>query len=63
MLAGLLVTPAVVAVIVGILSRSARAGLIGGALLLCAESAVLAYPHHGISQQCELAKSCESGVK
>jgi hypothetical protein len=43
-LADLFITPAILAVIVGILSWNARAGLVVGALLLCAELAVLAYP-------------------
>ncbi len=60
MLAGLLVTPAILALIVGILSWNARAGLIAAVLLLCVEVAVLAYPHHEIHQQCELSDSCRA---
>ena len=58
MLAGVFVIPAVLAVIVGILSWNARAGFIVGALLLCAEIAVLAFPHHAGPQRCVLSDSC-----
>jgi hypothetical protein len=59
-LADLFITPAILAVIVGILSWNARAGLIVGALLLCAELAVLAYPPHERPQHCELIDSCRA---
>ena len=60
MIAGLLVTPAIIALIVGILSRNALAGLMAGALLLCVEFAVMAYPHHERPQVCELSDSCRA---
>jgi hypothetical protein len=59
MLVGLLVTPAILALIVGFLSRSALAGLMAGALLLCVEFAVMAYPHQE-SHVCKLSDSCRA---
>ena len=53
MLADLFVTPAILAITVGILFWNVRVGLIVGALLLCAEFAVLAYPHYERPQHCE----------
>ena len=61
MLVGLLATPAALAVIVGILFRNARAGILIGAVLLCVEFAVLAYPHHEI-RHCELSDNCRAGA-
>ena len=60
MLADVFVIPAILAVIIGILSWNARAGLIVGALLLCAEITVLAFPHHEGPQRCVLSDSCRA---
>jgi hypothetical protein len=62
MIADVLVIPAILAVVVGILAWNARAGLIVGALLLCAEMAVLAYPHYEKPQHCLLSDSCKAAV-
>jgi hypothetical protein len=60
MLADLLVTPAILALIVGILSWNARVGLMAAAMVLFTEFAVPAYPHHEIRQHCELSDSCRA---
>ena len=61
MFVGLLVTPVILAFLVGFLSRNVLAGLAAGALLLCVEFIVLAYPHNEIRQHCELSDSCKAG--
>ena len=61
-LADVFAIPAVLAVIVGVLCWNARAGLIVGGLLLSAEIAVLAYPHHERAQHCELSDSCRAAA-
>src|SRR5690349_18968489 len=60
MLPDVFAIPVILAVIVGILSWNPRAGLIVGALLLCAEISVLVYPHHDTSQRCILSDSCKA---